>query len=103
MSLIYIPICHRQKTIQNNSGTIQDTTNSNNNFIYLPLKNLLIDISLVKRLMHWFEKLKNYRKWYYRVLGPLFAIKDKLISTKQRWFKGVKTWENPPQESFLSV
>ena len=51
----------------------------------------------------WFEKLKNYGKWYYRVLGPLFAIKDKLISTKQRWFKGVKIWENPPQESFLPV
>jgi hypothetical protein len=46
----------------------------------------------------WFENLKNYGKWYYRVLGPLIDLKEKLISTKQRWFKGIKIWENPPKE-----
>ena len=46
----------------------------------------------------WFERLKNYGKWYYRVLGPLIDLKDKLIATKQRWFKGVKIWEHPPKE-----
>ena len=46
----------------------------------------------------WLENLKNYGKWYYRVLGPLIDLKDKLISTKQRWFKGVKTWANRGKE-----
>jgi hypothetical protein len=45
----------------------------------------------------WFERLQNYGKWYYRVLGPLIDLKDKLIATKQRWFKGVKFWEHPPK------
>jgi hypothetical protein len=47
----------------------------------------------------WLENLINYGKWYYRVLGPLIDLRDKLISTKQRWFKGVKIWENPPKEN----
>ena len=47
----------------------------------------------------WIENLKNYGKWYYRVLGSLIDLKDKLISTKQRWFKGIKIWENPPKEN----
>ena len=46
----------------------------------------------------WFENLKNYGKWYYRVLGPLIDLKEKLISTNQRWFKGINIWENPPKE-----
>jgi hypothetical protein len=46
----------------------------------------------------WFENLKNYGKWYYRVLGPLVDLKEKLISTKQHWFKGVKIWEHPPKD-----
>lgn len=46
----------------------------------------------------WFERLKNYGKWYYRVLGPLIDLKDKLIAAKQRWFKGTNNWENPPNE-----
>ena len=46
----------------------------------------------------WFERLKNYGKWYYRVLGPLIDLKDKLIAAKQNWFKGTKNWENPPNE-----
>ena len=81
-------------TIQETIQTIQDTTNSNINYIYLPLKNLSVDIFLAKRLLHWFEKLKNYGKWYYRVLGPLIDLKDKLMATKQRWFKGIKAWAN---------
>jgi hypothetical protein len=46
----------------------------------------------------WIENLKNYGKWYYRVLGPLIDLKEKLISTKQRWFKGVKAWANRGNE-----
>jgi REP element-mobilizing transposase RayT len=51
----------------------------------------------------WFENLKNYGKWYYRVLGPLIDLKDKLISTKQRWFKGIKAWANRGNEEASSA
>ena len=44
---------------------------------------------------HWMLRIKNYGLWYYRVIGPLASLADKLISTKQKWFKGVKLWENP--------
>ena len=44
---------------------------------------------------HWMLRIKNYGTWYYRVIGPLASLADKLISTKQHWFNGVKLWENP--------
>ena len=51
----------------------------------------------------WIENLKNYGKWYYRVLGPLIDLKEKLISTKQRWFKGIKAWANRGNEQISTA
>jgi hypothetical protein len=42
----------------------------------------------------WMATIKNYGSWFYRVVGPLLKLKDKLIAVKQRWFKGVKQNEN---------
>ena len=42
----------------------------------------------------WMASIKNYGSWFYRVVGPLLKLKDKLIAVKQRWFKGVKLNEN---------
>ncbi len=47
---------------------------------------------------NWMLKIKHYGSWYYRVIGPLAKLTDKLISTKQRWFKGIKLWEKPKPE-----
>lgn len=46
---------------------------------------------------NWMLKIRNYGSWYYRVIGPLAKLTDKLISTGQHWFKGVKAWENQSQ------
>lgn len=51
----------------------------------------------------WFERLKNYGKWYYRVLGPLIDLKEKLIELKQHWFKGTKNWDKPPHEQISTA
>ncbi len=42
----------------------------------------------------WMASIKNYGSWFYRVVGPLLKLKDKLIAVKQRWFKGIKLNEN---------
>lgn len=47
---------------------------------------------------NWMLRIKHYGSWYYRVIGPLAKLTDKLTSTKQRWFKGIKLWENPKPE-----
>jgi hypothetical protein len=51
---------------------------------------------------HWMLRIKKYDSWFYRVIGPLASLTDKLISTKQHWFKGVKAWENPKPEPELA-
>ena len=51
---------------------------------------------------NWMLKIRNYGSWYYRVIGPLAKLTDKLISTGQHWFKGVKAWENPKPEPELA-
>jgi len=46
-------------------------------------------------------RIKNYGSWYYRAIGPLTKLADKLKSTKQRWFQGIKLWVNPKENQEL--
>jgi len=50
---------------------------------------------------HWMLRIRHYGSWYYRAIGPLAKLADKLKSTNQRWFQGIKLWLNPKEKQEL--
>ncbi len=43
---------------------------------------------------HWIDSLKNYDKWFYRIVGKVAEAWEILKHTTSKWFKGTKANEN---------